>query len=368
LAAGIAHDFNNLLTAINGFAALLQDELASDDPRQELAGKISHSGQRAADLVRQLLAFSRKQIIRPQKLDLNHNVMAMKKILERTIGENISLETLLRPDLWLVEVDPSQIEQVIVNLVVNARDAMLHGGCLTIETDNIILDEEMAGLMEVEAGDYLLLSISDTGVGMSEMVRTHIFEPFFTTKEVGKGTGLGLATVFGIVKQNRGHIEVYSQEGEGTTFKIYLPRALEDTGAGVEVGDEEKLPGGSETILLVEDDAEVRKLTERILQRQGYLLLAVEDGQEALELLDHYAGPIHLLLTDVIMPGISGRALAEQLRQQQPSLKILFMSGYADNILGAQGVLTPEVAFLQKPFSPSTLARKVRAALDNTSL
>lgn len=365
LAAGIAHDFNNLLTAINGFAALLQDELPADDSRHELAGKILHSGQRAADLVWQLLAFSRKQIISPQKLNLNKHVMAMQNILERTIGENISLETLLRPDLWLIEMDPSQIEQVIVNLVVNARDAMSYGGCLTIETDNMFLDEEVSLPLEIESGDYVLLSISDTGVGMNEATRSHIFEPFFTTKEVGKGTGLGLATVFGIVKQNRGHIEVYSQEGEGTLFKIYLPRVYEAATQSVEAQAEENSPVGHETILLVEDDAGVRKLAEQVLQRQGYTILVAGNGQEALDLVSHYAGPIQLVLTDVVMPGISGGSLAEQLRQKQPELRILFMSGYTDNMLGNQGVLSPEVAFLQKPFSPSALARKIRTMLDS---
>jgi CheY-like chemotaxis protein len=249
-------------------------------------------------------------------------------------------------------------------MVVNARDAMPYGGRLTIETDSMVFDKEIAHLLEIEPGDYVMLAISDTGVGMNEAVKAHIFEPFFTTKEVGKGTGLGLATVFGIVKQNKGHIEVDSEEGKGATFKIYFPRASEGARAPVETRIEEKVPLGSETVLLVEDDAGVRKLAERVLQRQGYGLLVAVNGQEALELATQHNGVIDLLLTDVVMPGISGHSLAEQLRQKWPDLKILFISGYTDQAPGVHGIWTP-AAFLQKPFSPPVLARKVRSVLDS---
>ncbi|MFQ5614405.1 MAG: GAF domain-containing protein, partial [Anaerolineae bacterium] len=365
LAAGIAHDFNNLLTAINGFAALLQRELQPDDPRQESVSKILGSGQRAADLVRQLLAFSRKQVIEPKVLNLKTVVADMDKLLRRIIGEDIALEANCAPDLWPVQVDPAQMEQVIVNLAVNARDAMPEGGKLSIETSNVILDQGYARQhAEVSPGEYVLLAVSDTGVGMREEVKAHIFEPFFTTKEVSKGTGLGLATVFGIVKQSGGHIWVYSEEGQGATFKVYLPRAKETAPSlsGPVVGAE--MPSGHETILLVEDDKGVRDLARRVLHTQGYTLLEAEDGQAALQLAARHAGPIHLLLTDVIMPGLSGKALAEQLAQTRPDLKILFISGYTDDAIAHHGVLVPGVALLPKPFSLIDLAHKVRAALD----
>jgi CheY-like chemotaxis protein len=366
LTAGIAHDFNNLLTAINGFAELLQVELLPDDPLREMTDKILHSGRHAADLVRQLLIFSRKQIIEPRVLGLNTVVAEMNKMLQRIIGEDIELNPLLAPDLWMIKADPTQMEQVILNLAVNARDAMPEGGRLTIETANVIINEAYATAhLSPQPGEYVLLAISDNGVGMSQEVKAHLFEPFFTTKDRGKGTGLGLATVFGIVKQNGGDIWVYSEEGLGTAFKIYLPRAEKATLplASREIGAE--MPTGSETILLVEDDMAVREVARRILQRQGYSVLEAQNGQEALRLMAHHPGPIDLLLTDVVMPGMSGKALAEQGLALIPHLKTLFMSGYTDETIAHHGVIDPGVAFLQKPFSPVSLARKVRAALDN---
>jgi PAS domain S-box-containing protein len=364
LAAGIAHDFNNLLTAINGFAELAQLSLATDDPVQELIGRILASGRRGGDLVRQLLVFSRKQIIQPRVIDLNTVVTEMDKMLRYIIGENIQLETHLATNPWPVKVDPAQIEQVIVNLAVNARDAMPSGGRLTVETANVTLDASYAAYhLEAQPGDYVLITVSDTGIGMTDEVKAHLFEPFFTTKEVGKGTGLGLATVYGIVKQSGGHIWVYSEEGEGTTFKIYLPRATSVARPPSGLGGIKDVRGGEETILVVEDNDEVRDLALRMLAGQGYTMLEARNGQEALQISAGYTCSIHLLLTDIVMPGISGKDLAQQLSQARPGLKVLFMSGYSDIAFGHhQGVETDN--FLQKPFSPMDLARKVRAVLD----
>jgi PAS domain S-box-containing protein len=365
LTAGIAHDFNNLLTAINGFAQLMRFELAPDDPRQELLDRIWDSGRRAADLIRQLLVFSRKQVVDLTVLDLNEVVSEMDKMLRRIIGEDIELKTVLAPGLGSVKSDLAQIEQVIVNLAVNARDAMPHGGRLTIETSNVVLDEEYAAVhLGTQPGEHVLLAISDTGVGMSEEVKARIFEPFFTTKEPGKGTGLGLATIFGIVKQSGGSIWVYSEEGHGTTFKIYLPRAQEDAQAVAPQRAMTDMPSGNESILLVEDDGGVRDVARRILQGLGYLVLEAQNGQEALLVSTHHPGTVHLLLTDVIMPGISGKVLAEQLVRSRPELKVIFMSGYSDEAIVHHGVLEIGAAFLQKPFSPAMLAQKVRQVLD----
>jgi two-component system cell cycle sensor histidine kinase/response regulator CckA len=287
-------------------------------------------------------------------------------MLRRIIGENIKLKVVLTPELWLVKVDPAQIEQVIVNLAVNARDAMPDGGRLIIETSNIVLTEEyVANHLGAQPGKHVLLAISDTGVGMSEEEKACIFEPFFTTKEVGKGTGLGLATVFGIIKQSGGNIWVYSEEGHGSTFKIYLPRADEPVRTTLPPKGEIDMPTGNETVLLVEDDTGVRDLARQVLQRQGYTLLEAKNGEEALELSAQYSGPIHLLLTDVIMPGMNGKTLADQLAQSHPDLKTLFMSGYTDNTIAHHGVLDPGATFLQKPFSSLTLTHQVRAVLDD---
>jgi PAS domain S-box-containing protein len=367
LTAGIAHDFNNLLTAINGFAELARMQAEPDGEVRELLDKVLDAGRRAAGLVRQLLAFSRKQIIEPQTLDLNDVVGDMGKMLQHIIGEDIRLGTRLAPDLWPVVADPAQIEQVIVNLAVNARDAMPHGGELTIETDSVTLDDGyVASHLGVKPGDYVLVAVSDTGVGMSREVQAHIFEPFFTTKESGKGTGLGLATAYGIIKQGGGDIQVYSEEGVGTTFKIYLPRSRKAMGSLAHSKPEmvEEPPSGSETILLIEDNDRVRELARLALQQRGYAVLEAENGTQALQLAAHHSGSIHMLLADVVLPGLSGMALVEQLVQVKPGLKTLFMSGYADETIAYHGLLEPGATLLQKPFSPMTLARKVRAVLD----
>ncbi len=365
LTGGIAHDFNNLLTAINGFAELVKFRLAPHDPLVELVDNILRSGQRAADLVSQLLAFSRKQIIEPKILNLNTIVTEMGAILRRTIGENIELDLALSPDLWPVKVDLSQFEQVIINLAVNARDAMPDGGRLTIETTNIILEADYAaGHLGTRPGHYALLVVSDTGLGMNKETQARIFEPFFTTKEVGKGTGLGLATVYGIVKQSGGNIWVYSEEGQGSTFKIYLPRVEGHIQPPPPLDVENSLPTGVETIMLVEDDAGVRSLARRILEKQGYTLLEAKNGAEALQAAGHHPGPIHLLVTDVVMPGMSGKALADQLTDLRPGVKVLFMSGYTENAIAHHHVLNPGVVFLPKPFNARTLAQQVRAVLD----
>jgi len=366
LAAGIAHDFNNLLTVINGFADLIQFELPSDAPQQEALGKIIHAGQRASELVRQLLAFSRKQVIQPQVVNLNSNVAKMNKMLRRIIGEDLDLKTILAPDLWNIKVDPAQIEQVIVNLAVNARDVMPSGGQLTIETANVTLDSEYAAShLDIQPGDYVLLAMSDTGPGIRQEIRNYIFEPFFTTKETGKGTGLGLATAFGIVKQSGGSIYVYTEANVGTTFKVYLPRIQEAAPAAVARPKVTlPIPSGGETILLVEDDEYVREFAGTVLQEQGYKLLEAENGQQALQLVAKYKDSIDLLLTDVIMPEMGGKLLREQLIKIRPKLKTLYMSGYTDNAIAHHGVLDANVAFLQKPFTPVTLVRKVRSVLD----
>ena len=366
LAGGVAHDFNNLLTAINGFAELMRARLTPEDPLYEMADKVLRSGQRAADLTRQLLAFSRKQIIEPRVLDLNAVVADMDKMLRRIIGEDVELRTVPGAGLWPVKVDPTQIEQVIVNLAVNARDAMPHGGKLTVETANVTPLQLPPIRGELEGGgEYVLLAIGDTGVGMSEAVQAHLFEPFFATKDEGKGTGLGLATVYGIVRQSGGDIQVASQAGQGTTLKIYLPRAAEAASALPSRDGAGSLPGGTETVLLVEDDPGVRALAGRVLCRQGYHVWEAADGPQALRLVAEQGDPMHLLLSDVIMPGMSGPVLADQLRAERPQLKVLFISGYADEALGRHGVLESGIPFLQKPFSPESLARKVREVLDS---
>ncbi len=365
LTAGIAHDFNNLLTVINGFAELMQDKLTADDPLVEPLEKILRSGQRAADLTRQLLAFSRKQIIQPRVILLNTIVTELDRMLRRIIGEDIELKMHLAPDLWPIKVDPSQMDQIIINVAVNARDAMPSGGHLLLETSNVTLDQGYVRQHpDVIPGDYVLLAISDNGVGMSDEVREMVFEPFFTTKEVGQGTGLGLAMVFGIVKQHRGHIWVYSELGRGTTFKLYLPRVFDEIPVTLYSQPPTKLPRGEETILLVEDEPEVRELAARVLRRQVYIVLEAKDGHEALHVARTYQRKIDLLLTDVVMPQMSGRALADVIITMNPDTKILFASGYTDGAIAHHGVLNVGTRFIQKPFSPAHLANKVREVLD----
>ncbi len=369
LTAGIAHDFNNLLTAINGFAELLEMQMSTEDPLQQYAVKILESGERAADLVSQLLAFARKQVVCPRVLNLNDVVRRMNAMLHRIIGEHIELKTVLDPKLCAVEMDPSQIEQLVVNLVVNARDAMPQGGCLTLETADLVLDEEyVAEQVEVTPGRYVVLSVADTGVGMPPEVLARIFEPFFTTKEVGKGTGLGLSTVFGIVKQNSGHITVYSEVGQGTLFRIYLPAFEGQTTVLDPETEPEMMPTGSETILLVEDNPHVRELTENVLERLGYRVMSAGDGAEALQKMETARDEIDMLLTDVVMPGMSGRELAEQLVAARPAFKVLFMSGYEGADISQRGMLLPDAPFLEKPFTPAALANKIRQVLDGTDI
>ena len=366
LAGGIAHDFNNLLTVIHGYSELILTSLDENSRLRQDVREIIHASERASSLTRQLLAFSRKQILQPKVLDLNAHVSNMDKMLRRMIGENIELMTLLAKDLGRTKADPGQIEQVILNLAVNARDAMLNGGKLTIETANIELDENYTrSHIGVTPGHYVMLSVSDTGVGIAREVKERIFEPFFTTKEKGKGTGLGLSTVFGIIQQSGGNIWVYSEPGLGTTFKIYLPRIEEDTESLKPSAVSTKSLQGSETILLVEDEEIVRKLACTILQKNGYEVLEAPNGEEALRIVQGQNGnPIHLLVTDVVMPGMSGRQLADRLERVRPGTKVLFMSGYTDDTIVHHGVLDPGIAYIQKPFTPDALASKVRDILD----
>lgn len=368
LAGGIAHDFNNHLTAILGISELMKDTFDETDKRRNDVESIYRVGRRAADLVRQLLAFSRRQILMPKILNLNDVLDEVEKMLKRLIGEHIELIVSKAPDLGFVRADPVQIEQIILNLAVNARDAMCDGGRLIIETDNISLDKAYCKHVRVSVppGDYVMLAITDTGMGMSEDVRLKIFEPFFTTKEQGKGTGLGLSTVYGIVKQSNGDIFVYSEEGKGTTFKVYLPRVKDESPKAEDTHVKtEDLPKGKETILLVEDEEVVRKLTARMLEKQGYTVIQAEEGQKALELTRDHTGRIDLLVTDVVMPNMGGRALAEHLQSQSDDLKVLYISGYTDKTVHLQNIVDSNAEFLQKPYTLETLSYKIRNIFDN---
>jgi PAS domain S-box-containing protein len=365
LAGGIAHDFNNLLTIINGYSQLLLDRLDSADACRGFADEVKRAGERAATLTRQLLAFSRRQVLAPQILDLNTVVTGVEKMLQRLIGEDVELVTALDVGLGPVRADPGQIELVILNLAVNARDAMPKGGMLTLETANVELDSEYVETHPVAtSGPHVMLAVSDTGCGMDRHTLSHIFEPFFTTKEPGKGTGLGLATVYGIVKQSGGNIWAYSEPGKGTTFKVYLPRVQEAVPAAAPAEGRKASPRGSETILVVEDDAAVRPLVRGVLLSRGYSVLEASGGDEALSVSESHRGPIKLLVTDLVMPGMNGRDLAEQLLLRHPEIRVLYMSGYTNDAIVRQGVLEEGAAFLQKPFTPDALARKVREVLD----
>lgn len=367
LAGGVAHDFNNLLTIINGHTDLSLRRLKPEDPLYSKFGAIREAGERAAALTRQLLAFSRKQILQPKVLDLNHVIFEMNKMLQRLIGEDIDLLVGLMPDLGKVKADPSQIEQVLMNLSVNARDAMPRGGKLTIETANVYLNEEYANRhLSISPGQYVMLAVSDTGCGMDAQIQRRIFDPFFTTKELGKGTGLGLATVYGIVKQSGGTIWVYSEVGLGTTFKIYLPCVEMPSEVFKPKAAQTELKVGTETVLLVEDEEMVRNMTREILQESGYRVLEAKHGQEALLVAEQHHGPIHLMLSDVVMPQISGRQLAEQLAPRRKEMKVLYMSGYTDDAIVHHGVLDEGVAFIEKPFTPHALTYKVREVLNAT--
>lgn len=365
LAGGIAHDFNNLLTAIIGYSQIILGDLNEGDPMREQIEEIEKAGKRAAALTNQLLAFSRKQILQPRVLNLNGVIADIGNMLRRLIGEDIELRANLDPAIGYVKADPGQIEQIILNLAVNARDAMPKGGKLTIETQNVYLDESYASQhAEVQPDTYVMLAISDTGTGINKETQANIFEPFFTTKEKGKGTGLGLSTVYGIVKQSRGHIWVYSESGRGTTFKIYLPlieKSSEITETPSPLAESLR---GHETILVVEDEEVVRKLACQILQMNGYTVLEAADATEALLKYEQHKDTIDLMITDVVMPRLSGRELVGHLTTLRPELKVLYMSGYTDDAIVHHGVLDEGTAFLQKPFTPDALARKAREILD----
>jgi PAS domain S-box-containing protein len=373
LAGGVAHDFNNLLTVITGNAELLLDgtNLGSRQ-MQECLQDVKQAGLKAASLTRQLLAFSRKQLMTPEVLDLNNLITNLQKMLRRLIGEDINLSTNLAPDLWLVKADPGQIEQVLLNLAVNSRDAMPQGGKLSISTANTVLDEEFASVNSLfRSGDFVMLAVEDTGCGMDETTQSHIFEPFFTTKEIGKGTGLGLATVYGIVSQSNGHIDVSSHTGQGTTFRIYLPRHRIPTAPAVastsQLDDGRTLPPelrGTETVLLVEDEEMVRNLARDILRQAGHTVLEARHGSEAIRICEQYGAPIHLIVTDVVMPEMGGIELMRRIKSLRPHVKFLYISGYTDDALIRQGIRTDEVSYLPKPFTRKDLITKVRGILN----
>ncbi len=365
LSGGIAHDFNNLLTVIKGYTGLLMERLDAESLRS-LVGNIDQAAERAAALTRQLLAYSRRQVLQPKVINLNSLVHGMDRLLRRLIGEDVEMSTVTDPNLGSVRADPGQIEQVIMNLAVNSRDAMPTGGRLTLETSNIELGEAYShdhpGTLP---GRYVMLAVSDTGTGMDAETKAHIFEPFFTTKQIGRGTGLGLSTVYGIIKQSGGTIEVYSEPAEGTTFKVYLPRVEQPAESlGVKVAATTPVRG-HETILLVEDDVQVRELAAAVLSNSGYNVLVAESSREVAGKVEQHEGPIDLLLTDVVMPGIGGRELANQVKARRPGIKVLYMSGYTTNAIVHHGVLDPGTFFLQKPFTPSTLTTKIREVLDH---
>ncbi len=365
LAGGIAHDFNNLLSVVLSYADLIMSDLKGDDPIRADVAEIRQAGTRAAELTRQLLMFSRQQVVAPKVLDLNEVLTSVDKMLRRLLGEDVTLTSVMGASLGHIHADPGSIEQVIMNLAVNARDAMPVGGKLTMETANVTIDEvsaaEHAG---ARPGAYVMLSMTDTGTGMDKPTLARIFDPFFTTKELGKGTGLGLSTVFGIVQQCGGSIWVYSEPGLGTTFKIYLPRVDSDLAPG-RAASSATMPHGSETILLVEDDDQVRAVACDILARHGYEVLVAPTAAAAIVLAEERAGPIHLLLSDVVMPEMSGPALAKRLERTRPSMKVLCMSGYTDDAAVRHGVIAAELDYLQKPITIETLTHKVREVLDS---
>jgi PAS domain S-box-containing protein len=364
LAGGVAHDFNNMLTVISGYNRMILDELSPLDPLRGNAEEILKAADRAAALTNQLLAFSRRQIIRPSVLDVNAVVAGTEKMLRRVIGEDIQLMLNPARDAGNIRADPGHIEQAIVNLAVNARDAMPTGGRLSVETANVRLDETYARTHTgMQPGEFVMIAVSDTGHGMDAETRRHIFEPFFTTKETGKGTGLGLATVYGMVKQCGGDIWVYSEPGKGTTFKLYFPRVVDPLDDSTADEADPPIALGGETILVVEDEGAVRELTVRILQRIGYHVLTAATGAEAIEISQAHAGHITLLLTDVVMPSMSGTQLAEALLAARPGLKVLYLSGYTEKTVAHHGVLDPSVDFLPKPFSRESLAKKIREIL-----
>ncbi|MGZ9148371.1 MAG: PAS domain S-box protein [Candidatus Deferrimicrobiaceae bacterium] len=370
LAGGIAHDFNNLMTVINGFSELLQGRPGLDSTCRKEVDEIRKAGDRAAALTRQLLAFSRRQMLQPKTVDLGKVTSEMDNLLRRLIGEDIELVTVAGKALWNVKVDPGQIEQVVMNLVVNSRDAMPSGGRITIETANAVFADDYLGTHPVvRPGSYVMLAVSDTGIGMDEETKGRIFEPFFTTKEQGKGTGLGLSTVYGIVKQSKGYIWAYSEVGKGTTFKVYLPQAEEGIKETSSPGKPVRAGGkGCETLLLAEDEDLVRELARTILEEKGYRVLDARDGHEAVEIAGRHDGPIHMLVTDVVMPRMSGGELARRMDELRPGIRVLYMSGYTENAIVHHGVLDSGTAFVQKPFHIETLTRAIREELDREVL
>jgi PAS domain S-box-containing protein len=369
LAGGIAHDFNNLLMVIQGHAELLTDRMKPGESLRRNAEQIQEASQRATSLTRQLLAFSRKQMLAPVVLNVQAVVSDMGKILRRLIGEDVELVTVNAPDLKRVKADRSQIEQVIMNLAVNARDAMPRGGKLTIETTNVEFDDSYSRAPVVlMPGRYVMLAVTDNGCGMDADTQAHIFEPFYTTKEKGKGTGLGLATVYGIVKQSGGYVWVYSEIGRGTTFKIYLPSVEEEVAPREIRKAVASLPRGTETVLLVEDEEGVRELAKEYLESCGYKVLVAQNGQAAIDLVSKHSGPIDLMMTDIVMPGLSGSDLAKQVKSLRPDIRVVYMSGYTDQAIIHHGILSSDVLLLQKPFTMSTLAHKLREALSTKQI
>jgi two-component system, cell cycle sensor histidine kinase and response regulator CckA len=366
LAGGIAHDFNNMISAITGYSRMILNKLPADDPLRRPVEQIQKAGDQAASLTRQLLAFSRKQVLQPKVLDMRAIVLEMETMLCRLIGENIELKTVIETELGYVLADPGQIEQVLMNLSVNARDAMPDGGKLTIQLENIDLDQMYAQRhFSVKPGRYVVLSVSDNGAGISPEDQRKIFEPFYTTKKLGKGTGLGLSTVYGIVKQSGGNIWVYSEPGHGSTFKIYLPRIDEPSTVHSSKPVEMACHSGSETVLIVEDEEIVREVTREILESYGYKVLVADHCNLAMKLCKEHNGKIDLMVTDVVMPQMNGRELFEHLSPQRPDMKVLFMSGYTDEAIVHHGVLEKGIPFIQKPFTPGSLTNKVREVIDN---
>jgi two-component system, cell cycle sensor histidine kinase and response regulator CckA len=365
LAGGVAHDFNNLLSVIKGYTELLLDDIDQNDPKRQDLEQIEKAGQRAASLTSQLLAFSRKQILQPEILDLNAAISDMSTMLRRLIGEDIELTSIAPPNLGLINADPGQIQQIVMNLSVNARDAMPRGGKLVLETANVDSDSHhIRDHPIMKKGSYVMLAISDNGIGMDAATRARIFEPFFTTKEKGRGTGLGLSTVYGIVKQSNGYIWAYSELGKGTTFKVYFPRVKGEIPRSKDDGRSRLDAVGSKTVLLVEDEKSVRALASRILSERGYNILQASDGMEALKIAREYSGNIDMVLTDVVMPGISGKTLVVRLESERPGIKSLYISGYTDSSIVDHGILNSNTAFLQKPFTVQSLAQKVRELIN----